>query len=86
MNGIPASMVQRGIGKGRDPWLIRRFLAGLGLTMKAVADMAGTRKSVVCDTVYGIRNHRRTLDQLAALGCPPDLLYPQQYGQQGRAA
>ena len=68
---------QCGTGKGRDPWLIRRFLSGLGLTMADVAVTARTRPLVVSETVRGIRNHRRTLEALESLGCPEDLLYPQ---------
>ena len=86
MNGIPASMVQRGIGKGRDPWLIRRWLCGLGLTMNDIAARANAKRQTVGDTVRGMRNHRRTLEALEMLGCPRELLYPQRAERHGRAA
>jgi hypothetical protein len=74
---VPAFLAaQRGRGIGRDPWLIRRYLGGLGLTMSDVAGMARTKHKVVSATVRGIRNHRRTLDCLESLGCPLSLLYP----------
>jgi hypothetical protein len=81
---LPACIAQSGMGKNRDPWLIRRFLGGMGITMTQVASMAGTRHQVVSDTLRGIRNHRRTLAALESLGCPLDLLYPQ--NQYRRAA
>jgi hypothetical protein len=44
MSPVPAMptalFAQRASGKGRDPWLIRRFLHGLGLTMSDVAAMS----------------------------------------------
>jgi hypothetical protein len=73
----PATIVQRGSGKGRDPWLIRRWLAARGLNMANIAVMARTRKCVVSDTIRGVRNHHRVLKQLDDLGCPTALLYPQ---------
>ena len=75
---------QRGIGRGRDPWLIRRFLNGKGLTMADVAVMAHASRRDASETVRGIRNHRRILAELERLGCPAELLYP--LNGQGRAA
>jgi hypothetical protein len=85
MRFTPAIIVQQGVGKGRDPWLIRRWMSGLGLTMNDVAAKACTKRQTVGDTLRGMRNHRRTLETLEMLGCPPDLLYPQRQ-RHGRAA
>jgi hypothetical protein len=72
----PAHIIQSGRGKNRDPWLIRRYLDSIGLTMKDVAAMVRTPHNVVSDTVRGVRNHKRTLDCLESLGCPLSILYP----------
>jgi hypothetical protein len=85
MRLTPAFIVQQGSGKGRDPWLIRRWLAGLGLTMADISARANAKRQVVQDTVRGMRNHRRTLETLETLGCPRDLLYPRER-EHGRAA
>ncbi len=73
--------IQRGRGKGRDQWEIRKFLNGLGLTMTAVAKKANTYPPVVTDTLRGVRNHGRVLAVLEELGCPKELLYPLEYGR-----
>jgi trimethylamine:corrinoid methyltransferase-like protein len=87
MNKTPASTIQRGRGKGRDPWEIRKYLSSMGLTMADVAVRAETYRPVVSDTVNGIRNHARTLAVLESLGCPLELLYPLEAMQgEGRAA
>jgi hypothetical protein len=72
-----AIFAQRGLGRGRDPWLIRRYLDSLGMNLADVAVLAKTRRMTVSDTVRGISNHRRTLAELERLGCPLELLYPQ---------
>ena len=72
----PASILQRGKGKGRNPWRIREYLASIGVNMNDVARMAGVHHNIVGDTVRGMRNHRRVLEQLETLGCPAEYLYP----------
>ena len=81
-----AISLQRGRGKGRDPWEIRKLLSNLGLNMQDVAVMAGTYRHTVSDTVKGLRNHARTLAVLENLGLPLELLYPLEHGQSGKAA
>jgi hypothetical protein len=71
--------IQRGRGKGRDQWAIRKFLSELNLTMTAVAAKANAPLPVVTDTVRGVRNHGRVLAVLEALGCPMELLYPNEH-------
>jgi hypothetical protein len=70
-----ASVIQKGIGKGRQPWQIRQYLSGLGLSMSDVARRATTFPQVAQETVKGIRNHRRVLAVLEDLGCPAEYLY-----------
>lgn len=74
--------IQRGRGKGRDQWEIRRFLSEINLTMTAVAVKAETHLPVVTDTVRGVRNHGRVLQVLEDLGCPKEVLYPQEYARE----
>lgn len=83
---ITAQIIQRGIGKGRNPWLIRAFLSGKGTNMSKVAKLAETYPQVVQETVLGFRNHRRTLNVLEKLGCPQEYLYGQHAHKAGRAA
>lgn len=71
-----AVSLQRGSGKGRDPWAIRRWLSGTGQNMADIARTVGTYNHVVSDTVRGLRNHKKVLAQLEKLGCPQELLYP----------
>lgn len=76
MNAI---MLQRGDGKGRDPWAIRKWLAATpARDMAGVMRLAGVKHHhQVSDTVRGGRNDRRVLKALEELGCPEELLYPQ---------
>lgn len=68
--------IQRGIGKGRDSWAIRKFIAErYGLNMSDVARMAKVQNNIVNDTFRGIRNHGRVLAVLEQLGCPEKYLY-----------
>lgn len=90
---IAAQLIQKGKGKGRNPWLIRAFLAslkdpetGLAMNMSKVAILAETYPQVVQETVKGIRNHERTLKVLEELGCPLEVLYGENSNQVGRAA
>lgn len=77
----PAISVQRGRGKGRNPWRIREFLSGVtyeekeGLTMCDVARLAKVPPQVAQETIRGTRNHYRVLGVLESLGCPEELLY-----------
>lgn len=68
--------IQRGRGKGRNPWRIREFLDSQGKKVTGVAAEAGVKVHVVSNTIRGIRNHGRVLAVLEALGCPRELLYP----------
>ena len=72
---LPAATVQRGIGKGRQPWRIREYLSGIGKTMTDVAIAADTYPQVAQETIRGTRNHRRVLETLETLGCPKNYLY-----------
>ena len=72
---LPAATVQRGIGKGRQPWRIREYLSGIGKTMTDVARTAETYPQVAQETIKGTRNHRRVLETLERLGCPREYLY-----------
>ena len=90
---IAAQLIQKGKGKGRDPWLIRAYLGtiknpetGRAMNMSAVAILAETYPQVVQETVKGIRNHERTLKVLEDLGCPYQYLYGENPNQVGRAA
>ena len=80
----PAQVVQRGCGKGRDPWSIRRFLDEKALNMSCIATMAKTYPQVAQETIRGTRNHKRVLEQLEKLGCPKEYLYGSK--KQGRVA
>lgn len=75
MNVTPAWMVQRGAGKGREPWEIRKFLGERGLTMAGEARKVGVAPHVAWETVRGIRNNKKYLKHLEALGCPKEFLY-----------
>lgn len=76
-----ARIVQRGSGKGRNPWRIREYLSSLKdedgkiMNMSSVAKRARVKHNVVSDTVRGIRNHGRVLKALEDLGCPKEYLY-----------
>ena len=72
---LPAATVQRGIGKGRQPWRIREYLSGIGKTMTDVARTAETYPQVAQETIRGTRNHRRVLEALETLDCPREYLY-----------
>jgi len=81
-----AISLQRGRGKGRNPWRIREFLDDQGKNLTDVAAKAKARKNVVSDTIRGLRNHARTLKVLEALGCPQELLYPLEHQREETAA
>ncbi|MDL2320741.1 hypothetical protein LJC47_00120 [Desulfosarcina sp. OttesenSCG-928-B08] len=72
---VNAALVQRGRGKGRDPWGIRKFLWEKGLTMAAVGRLCGSHPVVAQETVRGIRNDKKVLGYLEQIGCPIELLY-----------
>jgi transcriptional regulator with XRE-family HTH domain len=61
-------------GKNRQPWRIREFLDGRGLSMADVGREIGVAKHIMSETVRGIRNHRRVLSKLRELGCPEKFL------------
>ena len=81
-----AIAIQKGRGKGRNPWRIREFLDNRGENLVSLAAKARARKNVVSDTVRGLRNHARTLEALEAMGCPQELLYPLDYRHEEVAA
>ncbi|MDL2313367.1 hypothetical protein LJC36_00125 [Desulfovibrio sp. OttesenSCG-928-C14] len=76
-----AMAIQRGIGKGRDPWGIRKWLSQTeyedkkGLSMSDVARYSRVPPQVAQETIRGTRNHYRVLEFLEKLGCPDELLY-----------
>lgn len=73
----PATVLQRGKGKGRDPWNIKRWLAGTELKNAAeVGRRTGKHHNVVGETLAGIRNDKAVLEFLEQNGCPKKLLYP----------
>jgi len=72
-------ITQSGLGKDRDPWALRKFLAETGRSMADVARAVNTPRHKVTGTVRGVENHRRTLAHLLALGCPPEALFPLLY-------
>jgi hypothetical protein len=82
---ITARTKQRGRGKGRDFWGIRKWLSAKRVeqengTMRApsmswIARKAATDPSKARQTLMGVRNHRRVLKVLEDMGCPPRLLY-----------
>lgn len=77
----PANVVQRGRGKGRNPWKIREFLGGhvsecgRALNMSDVARLAKTYPQTARETITGMRNHKRVLEVLENMGCPREYLY-----------
>lgn len=86
--------LQKGCGKGRDPWSIRKWLAGTTLeNMVGLARAAGQRygdgrpvhPNQVSETLSGLRNDKRVLNTLEDYGCPSALLYPLKE-REGRAA
>ena len=81
----PAVVLQRGCGKGRDPWDIKRFLASKGTNMASIARRLGKHHNIVSETVAGLRNDKAVLQMLEDLGCAYTMLYPMQQPQ-GRAA
>ncbi len=83
---ITAQTVQRGRGKGRNPWLIRAYLSSLGMNMSQLAERAETWPQVAHETVRGTRNHGRTLEVLEKLGCPRAYLYGDKGDTLGEAA
>lgn len=80
-----AWLVQRGIGKGRDPWAIRKFLGERGLTMAGEARKVNIKPHAAWETVRGIRNDKKFLKHLEALGCPKEFLYGDQNDNERRA-
>jgi hypothetical protein len=64
-----------GAGRERQPWRIKEWLDGRGITYKAVAEQAGIRaESIVCRTIRGGANNRKVLLALRNLGCPEKYL------------
>lgn len=72
-------IIQSGLGKDRDPWVLRKFLAETGRSMADVARAVNAARHKVTGTVRGVENHRRTLAHLLQLGCPPEALFPLLY-------
>jgi transcriptional regulator with XRE-family HTH domain len=68
--------IHAGIGAGRfrQPWRIREYLSGIGISMADVARAIGISRVVVSATVRGRGNNRKTLRYLADLGCPIEYL------------
>jgi hypothetical protein len=81
-----AISLQRGRGKGRNPWRIREFLDNRGETVTSLAAKAGVKVTKASDTIRGVGNHFRVLAALEAMGCPRDLLYPRIHGREEAAA
>lgn len=79
-----AIAIQRGRGRGRNPWRIREFLDNRGETVTSLAIRAKVDLARASDTIRGIRNHGRVLAELEKMGCPRELLYPLECA--GRAA
>lgn len=63
-----------GAGKFRQPFRIREFLAGEGLSMAGVARTLGVHNTLVSLTVQGIKNNKKVLGHLHQLGCPEEFL------------
>jgi len=61
-------------GKNRQPWQIRGFLEGIGMTMADVGREIGASRCLMSETVRGIRNNRKILAKLRELGCPEKYL------------
>lgn len=53
---------------------IRSWMVGKGITVVKVAQLAKAQQSHVSHTIYGNRNHRRTLKVLVDMGCPIRIL------------
>ena len=62
------------VGKNRQPWRIREFLEGKGMSMADVGLKVGASRQVMSETVRGIRNHRKALALLRDMGCPEKFL------------
>lgn len=88
----PAHTIQRGCGKGRNPWKIREFLSsipsgnGRSVSMTTIAELAETYPQVAQETIRGTRNHKRVLRVLENLGCPVEYLYGTAPGPMARTA
>jgi len=63
-----------GAGKFRQPFRIKEFLAYNGLNMTHIARELGVHHSLVGSTVMGIKNNKKVLNHLLALGCPKEYL------------
>ena len=74
----PAITLQRGCGKGRDPWDLDRFIRGKGLKKIHIARQLAKHHNIISETFTGVRNDRAVLQYLESLGCPQKLLYPLQ--------
>ncbi len=72
----PATVLQRGRGKGRDKWDIKRWMESRGLTAAKLARALDKHHNVVGETLSGLRNDKGVLQYLEAQGCPQKLLYP----------
>ena len=63
-----------GAGRNRDPWMIRKFLAGQGLKQVDVARALDRNPSTINRTIKGAINNRAVLGYLRDLGCPEKYL------------
>lgn len=58
----------------REGRKIRAWLVERGITVSDVARQAGVSRSIVSETVHGLRNNRKALKALVDVGCPERLL------------
>lgn len=61
-------------GKSRQPWRIREWLAGKGMSLSDVGNEVGVNRQLASETVRGIRNNRKVLTFLRDIGCPKHFL------------
>lgn len=58
----------------RNGRAIRGWMVCKGITVARIAQMANAQPAHASHTIYGNRNHRRTLKTLLDLGCPEEFL------------
>jgi hypothetical protein len=63
-----------GAGKNRDYWAIKRWFDNSNYSIGSVAQEVGVHRSIVGQTIRGIRNSRKVLRRLVEIGCPQDFL------------
>jgi hypothetical protein len=63
-----------GAGRDRQPWRIKEFLCGKGMTQVDVARALGKSPTLVQRTIKGAINNRVVLGYLRDLGCPLKVL------------